>query len=219
MTRVDLQSPPTAPARPFRLLTGVLTGILLAVLAIAVTVWAFTGFGLYQVGRMLRGGQVHITVDQPTVIRQIRALQRIETVSYTMDKIISGERENPILPQFLAGDRLLLVVHGEVIAGLDLSKVQPDDVTVSGRKVSVRLPHAEIFTTSLDNAKTRVYSRDTGLFTTPDPDLESDVRLEAERQLRAAALQDGILKTAETNARQTVTSMLTGLGFENVEIR
>jgi hypothetical protein len=39
---------------------------------------------------MLRGGQLHISVDQPTVIRQIRALQRLETVSYTMDKIVTG---------------------------------------------------------------------------------------------------------------------------------
>lgn len=219
MTPVDLQSPPDSTARPFRLLTGILTGVLLAVVAIGALVWAFTGFGLYQVGRMLRGGQVHIAVDQPTVIRQIRALQRIETVSYTMDKIISGERENPILPKFLAGDRLLLMVHGEVIAGVDLSKLQPGDVTVSGHTVSIHLPHAEVFTTRLDNEKTRVYSRDTGLFSTPDPDLEGEVRLEAERQLQASALQDGILKTAENNARQTVSSMLTGLGFTNVEIK
>jgi hypothetical protein len=218
MTPVELQSPPASTARPFRLLTGILTGVLLAVVAIGALVWAFTGFGLYQVSRMLRGGQVHIAVDQPTVIRQIRALQRIETVSYTMDKIISGERENPILPKFLAGDRLLLMVHGEVIAGVDLSKLQPGDVTVSGHTVSIHLPNAEIFTTRLDNEKTKVYSRDTGLFSTPDPELEGEVRLEGERQLQASALQDGVLKTAETNARQTVSSLLNGLGFTNVDI-
>jgi hypothetical protein len=88
-----------------------------------------------------------------------------------------------------------------------------------GRSVSIHLPQAEIFTTRLDNAKTRVYSRDTGLFSTPDPNLEGEVRQEAERQLQSAALQDGILKSADKNARQTLTSMLTGLGFGNVEIR
>jgi hypothetical protein len=219
MTPVDVQSPPPATtSRPVRLLTGILTGVLLALVAVGVAVWAFTGFGLFQVGRMLRGGQVHINVDQPTVIRQIRALQRIETVSYTMDKIISGERENPILPSFLAGDRLLLVVHGEVIAGVDLSSLQPGDVQVKGHDVSIRLPQAEIFTTRLDNEKTRVYSRETGLFSTPDPNLEGEVRQEAERQLRDAALQDGVLKIADKNARQTLTSMLTGLGFANIEM-
>jgi hypothetical protein len=217
VTDVQLERP--AKPRLIPWILGVLLGIVLALVAAGAALCAFTGFGLLEVGRMLRGGQLHINVDQPTVVHQIRALQRIETVSYTMDKIISGERENPILPSFLAGDRLLLVVHGEVIAGLDLSKLQASDVEVRGRSVSIHLPPAEIFTTSLDNAKTRVYSRDTGLFSTPDPNLEGEVREEAERQLRAAALQDGILKTAETNARQTVASVLSSLGFENIEIR
>src|SRR6478672_61121 len=58
-----------------------------------------------------------IDVSQPTVVRRIQQLQRLETVVYTMDKIVTGERENPMLPDFLAGDRLLLLVHGEVVAG------------------------------------------------------------------------------------------------------
>src|SRR3954470_1974510 len=215
----EIQTVAPTTARPLRWLIGILIGALLMVLIIGAAVWAFTGFGLLEVGRMLRGGQVHISVDQPTVIRQIRALQRLETVSYTMDKIIVGERENPVLPKFLAGDRLLLVVHGEAIAGVDLSKLQPNDVTVHEHGVSIRMPRAEIFTTRLDNAKTRVYSRDTGLFSSPDPNLEGDVRQEAERQLQAAALQDGILKSADQNARQTITSLLTGLGFSQVEIQ
>ena len=210
--------PKSATTRPFRWLISLLTGVLLTILILGAAVWAFTGLGFFELGRALRVGQLHINVDQPTVVHEIRALQRLETVSYTMDKIISGERENPILPKFLAGDRLLLVVHGEVIAGVDLSKLQPNDVVVNGRHVSIHLPQAEVFTTRLDNARTRVYSRDTGLFSTPDPNLESEVRQEAERQLQAAALQDGIVQTANKNARQTITVMLAGLGFTSVEI-
>ncbi len=64
-----------------------------------------------------------INVDQPTVVRQIQQLQRLETVNYSMDKIISGEHSNPYLPKFLVGDRLLLVMHGEVIAGFRSGRV------------------------------------------------------------------------------------------------
>jgi hypothetical protein len=81
------------------------------------------------------------------------------------------------------------------------------------------LPAAEVFSTRIDNAKTKVYSRDTGVFTSPDPNLESEVRQEAERQLQQAALQGGILKTAGDNARSTITGMLQGLGFREVQIR
>jgi len=175
--------------------------------------------GFLQLISLFRGGTTVINVNQPTVVRQIQQLQRLETVSYTMDKIISGERNNAYLPKFLAGDRLLLVVHGDVIAGVDLGKVQPADVSVRGRTISLHIPTAEIFTTSIDNARTRVYSRDTGLFSTADPNLESEVREEAERQLQQAALQDGVLKTADQNARTTLSRMLTGLGFERVDFR
>ena len=200
-------------------LLGVFLGILLTIGVIGGAVWLSTGVGLLRLLGMFRTGQTSINVSQPTVVRQIQQLQRLETVTYTMDKIISGERDNPYLPKFLAGDRLLLVVHGQVIGGVDLAKVQPSDVVVHGETITFRLPQAEVFSTVIDNAKTRVYSRDTGLFTSPDPNLESDVRQEAERQLQLAALQDGILKSADQNARNTLTSMLKGFGFSQVEIQ
>ncbi len=198
---------------------GIFIGALLALLAAGLVVWLATGVGLFQLLGSFRGGHSLIHIDQPTVVRQIAQLQRLETVKFTMDKIISGERENPFLPKFLISDRLLLVVHGEVIAGVDLAGLQSSDVSVLGQHVSVRVPPAQILVTRLDNEKTKVYSRDTGLFSTADPNLESEVRQEAERQLQQAALDGGILKSAEENARSTVGSLLKGLGFTQVEFR
>jgi hypothetical protein len=180
--------------------------------------WAASGFGFLHLIGMLRGPRTQFNVDQPTVVRQIQLLQRLETVSYTMDKIISGERSNPYLPKFLAGDRLLLVVHGEVVAGINLANLRPSDVSISSQKVSIHLPEAEVFSTRIDNGRTKVYSRDTGLFSSPDPDLETEVRVEAERQLQQAALQDGVLKTASDNARTTISGMLLGFGFREVDV-
>jgi hypothetical protein len=197
---------------------GTLLGVLIATALLATLIWLATGLGLFHLLTSLRGGHAIINVDQPTVVRQIQKLQRLETVSYTMDKIISGEHANAYLPKFLVGDRLLLVVHGEVVGGINLASLQNGDVQVHGQKVSIHLPSAEVFSTRIDNAKTRVYSRDTGLFSTPDPNLESEVREEAERQLQQAALQDGILKTAADNARSTLSGMLQGLGFHEVDI-
>jgi hypothetical protein len=211
-------APPNIEGERFPI-RGILAGAGIALSVVGLVVWSWTGMGLLHLISLFRSGTTVINVNQPTVVRQIQQLQRFETVSYTMDKIMSGERNNAYLPKFLAGDRLLLVVHGDVIAGVDLGKVQPADVSVHGRTISLRIPSAEIFTTRIDNARTRVYSRDTGLFSTPDPNLESEVREEAERQLQQAALQDGVLKTADQNARTTLSRMLTGLGFEQVEFR
>lgn len=194
-------------------------GAVLTFVLIGGLVWLSTGLGLLQLVDGLRGGRPLIKVDQPMVVHQIQQLQRLETVSYTMDKIISGEHDNPYLPQFLAGDRLLLVVHGEVVGGINLAVLQASDVLINGQKVSIHLPPAEVLSTRIDNAKTRVYSRDTGLFSSPDPNLESEVREEAERQLRQAALQDGVLQIAAENARGTISGMLKGFGFREVDFQ
>jgi hypothetical protein len=197
---------------------GVFLGAVLTLILLGMLVGSSTG--LLHLLDALRGRPTEFFhVDQPTVVRQIRQLQRLETVSYTADKIISGEHANAYLPNFLAGDRLLLVVHGEVIGGINLAGLEAGDVAIRGQKVSIRLPPAEILSTRIDSARTRVFSRETGLFSSPDPNLESEVRAEAERELQQAALQDGILKTAADNAGSTIAGMLKGFGFRDVEIR
>jgi hypothetical protein len=163
------------------------------------------------------GRTLSIDVNQPTVVDRIQRLQRLETVVYTMDKIVSGTRENAILPNFLAGDRLLMLAHGEVVAGIDFSNLKPGDVKVNSKEIHLHLPAPQVFSTRIDSAKTRVYSRETGLLVPTDPNLETQVRQEAERQLLEAALADGILRTAQQNAATTITSLLQGLGFEKIE--
>jgi Protein of unknown function (DUF4230) len=165
----------------------------------------------------MTGRTLTIDVSQPTVVDRIRRLQRLETVVYTMDKIVTGAKENPFLPNFLAGDRLLMLVHGEVVAGIDFSNLKPGDVKVDGKQVHLHLPAPQLFSTRIDSGKTRVYSRQTGLLVPTDPDLETKVRQEAERQLQEAAMVDGILRTAQQNASSTITSLLQGLGFEKIE--
>ena len=163
------------------------------------------------------GRTLSIDVGQPTVVDRIQRLQRLETVVYTMDKLVTGAKENPIFPDFLAGDRLLMLVHGEVVAGIDFSNLKPGDVKVDGRQIHLHLPAAQVFSTRIDSAKTRVYSRQTGLLVSTDPNLETQVRQEAERQLQEAALNDGILKNAQQNATSTISTLLQGLGFEKID--
>jgi Protein of unknown function (DUF4230) len=163
------------------------------------------------------GRTLTIDVSRPTVVDRIQRLQRLETVVYTMDKLVTGAKENPIFPDFLAGDRLLMMVHGEVVAGIDFSSLKLGDVRVDGKQIHLRLPESQVFRTRIDSAKTRVYSRQTGLLVPTDPNLETQVRQEAERQLQEAALADGILGTAQQNAASTISSLLQGLGFEKID--
>ncbi len=185
-------------------LLGAVAGVVVAV----VVVWLL----FFQTG-------LRIDLSRPAVVQRIQRLQRLETVVYSMEKIVTGTQDNAYLPKFLGGDRILLIVHGEVVAGIDLGKLDETQIDIKGRNIEIELPPAEVFSTRIDNERTKVYSRETGLFTTPDPNLESEVRREAERQIRQAAIDGGILKTADDNARANLSGLLSGLGFEGVVVR
>jgi hypothetical protein len=90
------------PRRVQSFILAAFLGVVLTVVLAGAVVWLSTGLGLMQLVDSLRGGRTLIKVDQPTVVRQIQQLQRLETVSYTMDKIISGEHDNAYLPKFLS---------------------------------------------------------------------------------------------------------------------
>ena len=196
---------------------GLLLLVLLCLL-IAPAVAAGRGGFWTQVAEFLTRRDTRFHLESPSVVMKIRRMNRLETVNYSIDKIVEGQRESILWPSFLAGDKIILVAHGEVIAGVDLSRLQAGDVSVTGDSVRVRLPKAEVLTTRIDNQATRVYSRTTGLLVGADPNLESEVRGQAERQISQAAIDEGILDKARQNARTSVGALLSALGFQTVDV-
>jgi hypothetical protein len=172
-----------------------------------------------RVAGYMTGRSTSIDVSSPAVVERIRQLSRLETVVYSLDKIVEGERQSAWVPDFLVGDKLLLIAHGEVIAGVDLGQLKAGDVSVKGDAVRVRLPAPQVLSTRIDNARSRIYSRTTGLLVDADMNLESEARLAAEQQIAQAALDDGILDKARQNARTSVTALLYGLGFHTVDMQ
>jgi hypothetical protein len=201
---------------------ALIIGLFLGVLSVGSVGWLMLSQNsgralLSHLWSAVTGRTLSIDVSQPTVVDRVQRLQRLETVVYTMDKLVTGAKENPIFPDFLAGDRLLMMVHGEVVAGIDFANLKLGDVRVDGKQIHLHLPASQVFRTRIDSAKTRVYSRQTGLLVPTDPNLETQVRQEAERELQEAALADGILQTAQQNAASTINSLLRGLGFEKID--
>ena len=156
-----------------------------------------------------------IIPDPVTIILQVRNLSRLETASYTIEKVITAETgQGPF--SFLFGDRLILVARGQVIAGVDLGKMEDGDILITeDGTVVVTLPEAEILVATLDNQKSYVVDRDTGLVGT-NPALETEARQAAEKEVLNAALEDGILDTAQRNAEMYVRQLIMALGFDEV---
>jgi hypothetical protein len=175
---------------------------------------------LGRIATLITGRTTSFDTSVPAVVEKIQRLSRLETVVYSLDTVVEGERTSPILPDSLAGDKILLVVHGESIAGIDFALLKPEDVRIDAgtRSIHVTLPTSQLFVTTLDNQHTRVFARETGLLVPVDQNLETETRAKAQDQLQQAALADGILDAARKNARATLTTMLYSLGFEHVDV-
>jgi uncharacterized protein DUF4230 len=155
-----------------------------------------------------------IIPDPVTYITEVRALARLETIQYSIEKVITAEMGQGTFG-FLFGDKLLFVAHGTVIAGIDMSKINPEDLRMDSGVLYVKLPASEIFVATLDNDKSYVYDRETGALTKPDVNLETTARQAAEEEIRKAAISDGILDLAQQNAVAYLTKFFAALGYKN----
>lgn len=218
----QIEGPPPAQQRsvlPWILLALLLIPLIGCLIFTVVTVGGATR-AIDLVRNVLEGGEIMVIDRQPAVITQMRELGRLESASYTVEKVLEGgvDQGNDLL-NLLLGDRLLFIAHGEVIAGVDLTELADKDVVVSDdrQSVTLRLPPARVLTQRLDNELSRVYDREQGLLTKGDPDLESRVRQEAESAVLLAACEGGILAQAELNAQRQVQILLLAVEFREIE--
>jgi len=150
---------------------------------------------------------------------ELRALGRLETAQYVMQVIIDLEREpGNIWQQVFGTDQLLLIAEGQVVAGFDLTKVKDDDIVVRGTSVSLTLPPPEILYHGVDENKTYVYERKTGILVPPDETLETEARRLAQQAVLDWALEHQAYEKAEEFGTLYLESFLRSLGFTQVDI-
>lgn len=153
--------------------------------------------------------------DPVTIIREVQSLARLETIQYSVEKVITAEINQGVFGP-LFGDRLLFVAQGYVIAGIDLAEIDEQDLRLENDILYVTLPEAEVFVATLNNEDSYVYDRETGVLRKSDPDLETAARQAAEQEILKAAVDDGILQQAQQNAEVYLERLFNTLGYLQV---
>lgn len=156
-----------------------------------------------------------IIPDPVTHINEIRALARIETIQYTVEQVVTAEVNQGTL-SFAFGSKILIQIHGVVVAGIDMEKMLPEDMQLQGDVLYVKLPPAEILTVTLDENKTEVYTIQDGIFAELDPNLVLDTLSSGKDKITSAALEDGILVQAQRNGETFLQRFFMALGYKNV---
>lgn len=147
------------------------------------------------------------SLSTPAVITQIRQLNQLATVRFSIQRVVGlTEPKTP-----LGEESILLIVQGDVLAGVDLADLRPEDVVVSDGRALVRLPPAKVLTSYLDESQTKIWDRHVTWWTpwVPySPDLEHRARQQALDEIRKAAINMGILDRAGQNAETAIRQLL-----------
>lgn len=181
----------------------IIVGLLLAIVA---------GVGLFIALLMVRlpgAGTPPKIQNTATLLRQIETLSELVTVKYVLEKVVILEDI-----KWYGENRVLMVAHGIVKAGVDLKELKPEDLQVSDRKITLRLPRVVITDVYLDEQQTKIVDRTTGLLRTFDKELEQNARRQAVQDLRVSARYNGIYEDAEERAELQLSSLFTRLGFK-----
>jgi hypothetical protein len=155
-------------------------------------------------------------LDAQSVVTQIRQLNQLATVRYTVQKVV-GIKEDK---QPVGSESILLVMQARVEAGIDLSGLREQDVfrRPDGPLV-IRMPEARILNVAVDEKQTKVWDRTKTWWTPWVPysiELEQRARIEGLDAIRQGALEMGILKDAERNAESSIRGLLGLAGVKSV---
>lgn len=169
-------------------------------------------FGAYsRNGGLFRSPQMTSTA---TILRQVQTLSQLVTVKYMLEKVVDVKDA-----RWYGDNRVLLIAHGIVKAGINLTNIQPSDIQIAGKKITLTLPHPVITDAYLDDHHTQVLERSTGVLRAFDKDLEQNARKQAVDELRVQALDAEILKDARDRAEAELKALFLRTGFDEVEIK
>ncbi len=198
--------------------------VILGGIAIAFAVAVSTGVLVWRMAKRTVADQVTAVlapqekvIDVAALVTQVRELHRLESATMHVIHVGRISQSYKLMPNAIAGDEITFLAEGDVIAGIDLARLTPQDVWRSpDGTINMRLPAAEVLVVRVDNAKSRVINRDTGVLRRRDIDLETRARQHAEENIRSEALKQGVLTIAAESAEKKLAGFLHTVGVEKV---
>lgn len=203
---------------------------LAAILAALVVVLALGAAALWIAADRIAGWPFDSTetIDRsgPAVLLTLTDLAEHRAATGRFQVIVDLERDVPVVPRQIAGERVLFVAQGSVDATVDFAELGPETVEVSEdrTRVEVQLPRARLSEPTVDPEDSYVFERSRGLLDrlgsvfADNPSAERELYLAAEERLAEAAAESDLLEAAERNTTSMLTGLLGSLGFTDVEV-
>jgi len=154
-------------------------------------------------------------VNFSTVIEKVEAMGKMQLVRYQISDAV--EYIKPSGSRFVPDAKALLIISGEAIGCIDLSKVKSSDLVKTDSALTLQLPAPELCVFKVDHKKSRVYdTKFTRL--TGQTNIIDEAFKKAEAQIEKTALDNGILDETKKNAQLILKPMLEQMTGKKVTI-
>ncbi len=162
-------------------------------------------------------------ISRDGVVTEIQKMARLNTVAFGVDTVITAQKQGTWQRLWQDEQKGLFVAKGRVLAGVDLSKITPEQVQVTfdpqtdpkvapHANIVITLPPSQIFEVFLDDIQ--VYDWQTGLFgvVDNDPAILTQAQTSAKSEVLQKACQGDIMTLAKDNASEQIKGLfaLTG---------
>ncbi|SJN28265.1 DUF4230 domain-containing protein [Psychrobacter sp. JB385] len=220
---INNNAPNTSQKRPIALLSWIVLLIGLAAIV----------FAIYSVQNITKEEPIE-TITREGVVTQIQQLNRLQTVAFSVDTVITSKRPGSWMKLWQDEQKGLFIARGRVQAGIDLSALTPEMVQVVQPEpssadqntqtdsvtnaaavmpaINITLPPSEIFAVYLDDIE--IYDWQTGAFgmMQVDPKILAQAQSMAKEEVLERACRGDVMNMALKNAQTQLQQLFAMTG-------
>lgn len=147
------------------------------------------------------------------VIKEIASLGKMELVKYSFRDVVEQE----IIRDFLPDPKAILIVQGEAVGCIDLSKISEKDLITKSDTLILNLPNPEVCYHKIDHSKSKIYKTDYAFMN--ESLLLDEAYRKAEEQILQSALNSDILEQTKKNADLILKPLVENISKKKVIIK
>ncbi len=151
-----------------------------------------------------------IKTTHNSVLKEMSLLGKIELANFTFRDVVEQE----LVRDYLPNPKAILIVQGEAIGCIDLTKVRAEDIGTKDDTLIVHLPDPELCSYKIDHSKSKIY--DTEYAFMNEQLLMNEAYTRAEDKIKQSALDMGILEQTKKNAALVLKPLLENISGKKV---
>jgi hypothetical protein len=152
-----------------------------------------------------------VRISNNTVSMMLERSERISelaTIRESYSTLVSSQTDMPAGVQQIWGTDVSLFATGQIVAGVDLSNLREQDITIEPGRVTIQLPSPRYLDCYLVENATATLSRRDGWFGATNPQIETDARRYALQRVIDISFTEGVLVKANEQAKDVLENVI-----------